>query len=139
MHNDTIKQLNDIILRLLQNEMHTLNVVNNIIEAISWQIYEWWCVVFFLNLSTKIFRYSTKTLRERQKLFLWIVQRSDQLWHHVSCFLDEKNISFRDILWSIFDFHHFSFILEKNDFCRIRIFKYFFFEIICRSIDVWNV
>jgi hypothetical protein len=32
MHNDTIKQLNDMILRSLQNEMHTLNVVNNIID-----------------------------------------------------------------------------------------------------------
>jgi hypothetical protein len=32
MHNDTIKQLNDMILRSLQNEMHTLNVVDNIID-----------------------------------------------------------------------------------------------------------
>jgi hypothetical protein len=32
MHNDTIKQLNDMILRSLQNEMHTLNVVNSIID-----------------------------------------------------------------------------------------------------------
>ncbi len=32
MHNDTIKQLNDMILRLLQSEMHTLNVVNSIIN-----------------------------------------------------------------------------------------------------------
>jgi hypothetical protein len=32
MHNDTIKQLNDMILRLLQNEMHILNIVNNIID-----------------------------------------------------------------------------------------------------------
>jgi hypothetical protein len=32
MHNDTIKLLNDMILRLLQNEMHTLNVVNSIID-----------------------------------------------------------------------------------------------------------
>jgi hypothetical protein len=60
-------------------------------EAISWQIYEWWCVVFFLSLSTKIFRYSTKTLRERQKLFFWIVQRSDQLWHHVSIINESRN------------------------------------------------
>jgi hypothetical protein len=32
MHNDMIKQLNDIILRSLQSEMHTLNVVDNIID-----------------------------------------------------------------------------------------------------------
>jgi hypothetical protein len=32
MHNDIIKQLNDMILRSLQNEMHTLNVVNSIID-----------------------------------------------------------------------------------------------------------
>jgi ATP-dependent DNA helicase PIF1 len=32
MHNDTIKQLNDMILRSLQNNMHTLNVVNSIID-----------------------------------------------------------------------------------------------------------
>jgi hypothetical protein len=32
MHNDTIKQLNDMILRSLQNEMHTLNVVDSIID-----------------------------------------------------------------------------------------------------------
>jgi hypothetical protein len=32
MHNDTIKQLNDMILRSLQSEMHTLNVVNSIID-----------------------------------------------------------------------------------------------------------
>jgi sulfur relay (sulfurtransferase) DsrC/TusE family protein len=32
MHNDTIKQLNDMILRSLQSEMHTLNVVNSIIN-----------------------------------------------------------------------------------------------------------
>jgi hypothetical protein len=32
MHNDTIKQLNDMILRSLQSEMHTLNVVDNIID-----------------------------------------------------------------------------------------------------------
>ncbi len=32
MHNDTIKQLNDMILQSLQNEMHTLNVVDSIID-----------------------------------------------------------------------------------------------------------
>jgi hypothetical protein len=32
IHNDTIKQLNNMILRSLQNEMHTLNVVDNIIN-----------------------------------------------------------------------------------------------------------
>jgi ATP-dependent DNA helicase PIF1 len=32
MHNDTIKHLNDMILRSLQNEMHTLNVVDSIID-----------------------------------------------------------------------------------------------------------
>jgi hypothetical protein len=32
MHNDTIKQLNNMILRSLQSEMHTLNVVNSIID-----------------------------------------------------------------------------------------------------------
>ncbi len=32
MHNDTIKQLNDMILRSLQNEMHTLDVVDSIID-----------------------------------------------------------------------------------------------------------
>jgi hypothetical protein len=32
MHNDTIKQLNDMILRSLQSEMHTLNVVDSIID-----------------------------------------------------------------------------------------------------------
>jgi hypothetical protein len=100
---------------------------------------EWWCCVSFKSIYEDISLLYIKILRERQKLFFWIVQRSDQLWHHVSCSLDEKNISSRDILWSVFDFHHFSFILEKNDLCRIRIFKYFFFEIICRSITVWNL
>jgi hypothetical protein len=34
MQNDTIKQLNDMILRSLQNEIHTLNVVDNIIDEL---------------------------------------------------------------------------------------------------------
>jgi hypothetical protein len=40
---------------------------SNVSGAVPWQIYEWWCLVFFLSLSTKIFRYCTLKLFEKDR------------------------------------------------------------------------
>jgi hypothetical protein len=42
------------------------------------------CCVFFKSIYEDMSLLYIKILQERQKLFSWIVQRSDQLWHHVS-------------------------------------------------------